>query len=252
MKTISLALGGLVLGLALDMTMMADGHAAELQVLAGGGIAEPMKELGPKFEALSGHRLTIRFGTTPQLIKMSGEAPFDVGVVPADMMKDDDARARFAPGPVTVARVGFGIAVRAGAARPDIGTPDKLKQALLNATSVATVPASAAGGQVLRVFDALGIGEAMKAKIKAQPGPAQMVKAVADGEAELGVFLTNVLHAPGLDVVGPLPAAVQHEFIYSAGVAADSKQPEAAKTFIEFLCSPDAAAVLKAKGMTPG
>lgn len=250
MRMISLALCGLVVGWTLDMTMMSNG--AELQVLAGGGIAAPMKELGPRFESMSGHTLTIRLGTTPQLIKMSAEGPFDLGVVPTDMMKDDEARARFAPGQVTVARVGFGVAVRAGAPKPDIGTPEKLKQALLDAKSIATVPASAAGGQVLRVFDQLGIGDAIKAKIQAQPGPAQMVKAVADGEAELGVFLTNVLTAPGLDVVGPLPAAVQQELVYTAGVAAGSKQPDAAKAFIDFLRSPDAAAVLKANGMTPG
>jgi molybdate transport system substrate-binding protein len=251
MKAISLALGGLIVGWALDMTM-ANSQGAELQVLAGGGIAEPMRELGPRFESVSGHKLTVRFGTTPQLIKMSADAPFDLGVVPSDMMKDDAARARFAPGQVTVARVGFGVAVRAGAPKPDIGTPEKLKQALLDAKSIATVPASAAGAQVLQIFEQLGLGEAMKAKIKAQPGPGQMVKAVADGEAELGVFLTNVLTAPGLDLAGPFPAPVQQEFVYTAGIAVGSKESEAAKAFVDFLRSPDAAAVLKAKGMMPG
>jgi molybdate transport system substrate-binding protein len=228
-------------------------QAVELQVLAGGGIAGPLRELAAQFESASGHKLVIRFGTTPELIKLAvSGGPFDLGVVPTEVMKDAAAQARFASGPtINVARVGLGVAVRAGAPKPDISTPDALKQTLLKAQSVATIPASAAGAQVLKVFDMLGVGEAVKAKTKPQGAPAEIVKAVASGEAELGIFLINVLIAPGLDVVGPFPAQVQQEVQFTSAVAAEAKQAAAAKAFIDFLTTPASAALIKSKGMIP-
>jgi len=228
-------------------------HAAPLQILGGGGIAAPLRELGPHFETLSGHKVVFRFGTTPELITLatSGD-PFDAAVVPREVFQDAAARARFQAGPTTdVARVGLGVAVRSGARRPDISTPDALKRTLLEAESIATIPASAAGAQVLRAFDDLAIGEAMKAKTKVQPGPAQIVDAVSRGEAQLGVFLINVLTAPGLDVVGPFPAEVQREIVFTAAVAARTSRADDAKAFITYLTTPAAASVIKAKGMTP-
>jgi molybdate transport system substrate-binding protein len=232
---------------------IANVHSAELQVIAGGAMTGPLRELAKQFESTSGHNLVFRFGTTPELIKLATTGgPFDLGVVPREVFKDAAAQAQFAPGPTTdIARVGLGVAVRSGASKPDISTPEALKQTLLKAQSIATIPASAAGAQVLRVFERLGIGEAMKAKTKVQSGPAQVVDAVAKGEAELGVFLVNVLTTPGLDVIGPLPAELQQEIIFTAAPAAMTKQAEAARAFIGFLTSPISVAVIKAKGMTP-
>jgi len=229
-------------------------HAAELQILAGGAMTAPLKELATQFESASGHKLVFRFGTTPELIKLatSGGA-FDLGVVPREVFRDAAAQAQFVSGPTTdIARVGLGVAVRSGAPKPDISSPEALKQTLLKAQSVATIPSSAAGAQVLRLFERLGIGEAMKAKTKAQPGPAQVVQAVANGEAELGVFLANVLTAPGLDLLAAFPAELQQDVVFTAGIAAKTDQAEAAKAFITYLTSPPAAALIKAKGMNPG
>jgi molybdate transport system substrate-binding protein len=254
MKTPSLAASASVLGLALTMVPVSEARADELQVLAGGGITGPLKELVPQFENASGHKLVIRYGTTPELIKLATSGgPFDVAVIPREVYKDAGAQAKFTSAPnITFARVGLGVAVRAGAPKPDISTPEALKQTLLKAQSIATIPASAAGAQVLRAFDKLGIGEAMKAKTKAQPGPAQIVEAVAKGDAELGVFLANVITAPGLDFVGPFPPQVQQEIVFDAAVAANARDAKAAKAFIDFITTPSAAAVVKAKGMTPG
>jgi molybdate transport system substrate-binding protein len=102
------------------------------------------------------------------------------------------------------------------------------------------------------VFGRLGIAEAMKAKTRPQTAPAQIAQAVAKGNAELGVFLVNVLTAPGVELAGSFPAELQQELVFTAAVAADSRQAEAAKAFINFLTTPAAAAVIKAKGMKPG
>jgi molybdate transport system substrate-binding protein len=250
MRSLTTALS--VLGLALIVSPIAS-EAAELKAIAGGGIAGPLRELGPQFEHASGNKIAFQFGTTPELIKLavSGEA-FDLAVTPREVFQDAGAAGRFVAGPRTdIARVGLGVAVRAGAAKPDIGTPEALKQTFIRAQSIATIPASAAGAQVLRVFDRLGIGEAMKAKTKAVGAPPQIAEAVAKGEAELGVFLANTLIAPGVDLVGPFPAEVQQEVFYIAAVAANAKDAGAAKAFLAFLTSPAAAAVIKAKGMEP-
>ena len=243
-----------MLGIALAAAVAPASRAADLQVLAGGGMTGPLKELGAQFESATGHKVVIRFGTTPELIKLAtAGGPFDIAVVPREVFKDDAAQARIVPGPtIDIARVGLGVAVRAGAARPDIGTAEALKQTLLKAQSIATVPASAAGTQVLRVFDRLGIGEAVKAKTKALATPAEMVAAVAAGNAELGVFLINVLTAPGLDVLGPVPGNLNQEIVFTAALAADAREAEVARAFLAFLRSPAARALLQAKGMIPG
>src|ERR1700726_4723556 len=218
----------LLLGLALAMPPIAGLHAAELKVLAGGSMTGVLNELGPQFERASGHKLVIHFDSTPNLIKqVTSGAPFDLAVVPVDVFKDAAARARFVPGPtIDIARVGYGVIVRSGAPKPDISTPEALKQALLTAQSITFLPDSAAGAYVSKVFERLGIGEAMKAKTRPQTTTTQIAPAVAKGEAELGVFLVNVLMAPGVELAGSFPAELQQELVFTAAVAADTKEAE--------------------------
>ncbi len=239
---------------AIIMTSAASLQAAELKVIAGGSMTASLNALAAPFEKASGHKLSIHFDSTPNIIaRVNSGTPFDVVVVPVDVFKDAAAKARFAPGPtIDIARVGYGVIVRAGATKPDISTPDAFKKALLAAPSIAFLPASAAGAYVTKVFERLGIAEEMKAKTKVQAAPAQIAPAVAEGEAGLGVFLTNVLVAPGVELVGPFPGELQQELVFTSAVAADTKEADAAKALIDYLKTQEATAIIKAAGMTPG
>ena len=240
--------------LALLAMTLAPAAAAELTVLAGGSMTASLKDLGPRFEQAHGHKLSFQFAGTPELIRLATSgAPFDLGVVPIDVMKDAGARATFAAAPpVDIARVGYGVAVRAGAPKPDVGTPDALRTALLKAQSITFYPESAAGNYIMRTFERLAIAQAMQAKLKPQASPGDIAKAVASGEAELGVFLMNVLAAPGVELAGPFPAELQNELVFVGAVAAKTENADAARAFVDFLKAPEAGAVLKAKGLTPG
>jgi molybdate transport system substrate-binding protein len=254
MKKPLLAAAGSVLGLTLALSPIAGLQAAELKIIAGGSMTDSLNELAPQFERASGHKLVIHFDSTPNIItRVTSGTPFDLAVVPVDVFKDAAAKARFVSRPtIDIARVGYGVVARAGAPKPDVSTPDALKKTLLDAKSIALVPASAAGAYVSKVFERLDIGEAMKAKARPQTMPAQIAQAVAKGDAELGAFLVNVLIAPGVELAGSFPAELQQELVFTAAVAADSKEAEAAKAFIDYLTTPAASAVIKAKGMTPG
>lgn len=225
----------------------------ELRILAGGGIATPIRAIAEQFERASGHRVALHFGTTPELIaEATSGAAFDAGVTPREVFADVRARARFAPGPLTdIARVGLGLATRAGATRPDISTSAALKAALLNARSLATIPASAAGVQILRLFERLGIADAMAGKIRVKKSPPEVVQAVASGETELGMFLANVFIAPGVELVTPFPAELQQEVTFAAALAADTPNAQAAEAFLSYLKTPDAAEIVRTRGMTP-
>jgi molybdate transport system substrate-binding protein len=246
MKRIAIVVG-------LVMATMMSAQASELKLIAGGSLAGLFKELGPQFEKASGHTLSIHFDSTPNIIsRINAGTPFDVVVVPADVFKDAAAKSHLADPAVNIARVGYGVIVRASAPKPDLSTPDAFKKALLAASSVASTPSSAAGSYIAKVYERLGIADEMKAKTKAQAMPTTIAPVVASGEAELGIFLTNVFNAPGIELAGPFPADLQQELVFPAAVATDAKEPAAAKTLIDFLQTPAAITAIKTVGMTPG
>jgi molybdate transport system substrate-binding protein len=241
---------GLVSGVVI-LAAAYSAHAAELKVLATGAHIESFKEIVPQFEKASGHKLTVKYDATPIVIKNieAGET-FDVAVIINGPMNEAAKKGFFADGerPV-VSIVGLGAAVRAGASKPDISSADAFKQTLLKAKSVSIVPESVNGKHFMSVFERLGIGEEMKAKIVPAKAPADVAGAVAKGEAELALFITNALRVPGVDYVGPVPAEFDQKLSFAAAVGAKATEPKVANEFIKHLASPGAVAVMKANGL---
>jgi molybdate transport system substrate-binding protein len=224
-----------------------------LRVIAGGGISNVLQELGPLFEQASGHTLAITYDGTPAIVRRfkAGEA-FDLVVIPQQAYFDPAAKARLAEKPqVDIARVGVGLGVREGVEKPDIATAEALKRTLLNAKRVTMVPESANGAHILKVFERLGIAAAMEPKILVQTDPLALAPALARGDAEIGLYVTNLLLAPGIALVGQFPGDLNTYLTFTAGLSGQAAHPQAAIDFIASLKTPAAAAAIKAKGMEP-
>jgi molybdate transport system substrate-binding protein len=171
-----------------------------------------------------------------------------VGYALGDLIKNGKA---VADSRVDLVKSPIAIAVKSGAAKPDIGTSDAVKRALLAAKSVAYSDSASGVYVSTEMFEKLGITEAMKDKAKKIPAT-PVGEIVARGEAELGLQQLSELKAvSGIDIVGPLPADLQKITIFSAGIAAVSKEPEAGKALIKFLASPAAHDALVKSGLEP-
>jgi molybdate transport system substrate-binding protein len=243
----------LVIALGMTLSGMQMATANELKVIIGGSLSALFSELGPQFERASGHSLSIHFDSTPNIIsRINAGTPFDAVLVPSDVFKDASAKGHVEQASIAdIAHVGFGVIVRAGAPKPDISTVGSFKAALLKASSVASTPSSAGGAYIAKVYERLGISEAMTAKTQAFAAPSAIAPAVAKGDAELGIFLMNVFNGPGIELAGPFPADLQQNLVFTAAIAADTREPDAAKAFIEYLKTPAAVTAIKAAGMTP-
>jgi len=229
--------------------------AAEIKLQVSNALKTTMEELAPQFEKATENKLVITFGAAAE-IKTAIEkgTPVDVAIlttaVTDDLVKEGKLTAA---GRADIARSGAGLAGRKGAPKPDISTTEAFKHALLESKSIAYVAAGATAPYILSLFDRLGIAAEVKPKLKPQPTSNPAAKAVANGDAELGITqISEILPYAGAELIGPLPAEVQLYTVYPAAVAAGSKVPDAANALIKFLTSPAASAVLKAKGLSPG
>jgi molybdate transport system substrate-binding protein len=248
-------LGGAAAALVIGPATMAD--AAEVKVLAARVLQTVLEEIAPPFERATGNKLVFVWGIGAEIAtKVADGEPGDVTVVTKAQMDDLLAKGKVVRGTeADVARSNMGVAVKAGAPKPDVGSVEAFKRALVAAKSVAyTDPASggASGVHFARVIERLGIADDVKAKAKMSFGP-HVGGAVAKGEAEIAVQqIPELMAIPGVDVVGPLPGELQNTLVVSAGVLTGSKQLEGAKALMDFLAAPSTLVVIKAKGLEPG
>jgi molybdate transport system substrate-binding protein len=235
----------------------AHANAAEITLIAPGGIRAALEDLIPKFEAQSGHKVKATYGsgggTKAQVIK--GE-PFDVPVVQLPL-EPVIASGNVVPASETpLAHVEVGIAVRTGQPKPDISTADKVKKLLLDAKYIAypnAAGAAAAGVSFEKTLQKLGIADEMKPKIKPAQGGRGAMLLLAKGEIDIGLtFISEIITEPGVEPVGALPRDISTPTVLIGFVSSHTKEPEAAKALVSFLSSPAAAAVYKARGMVPG
>jgi molybdate transport system substrate-binding protein len=231
--------------------------AAEIKGLVSTAVKAALEELMPAFERTTGHTLNFSYGPSGGIARrlLAGE-PADLMILDSigiDVLIKD---GKVVPGRIDFARTGIGIAVKKGAPKPDVSTPEALKRALLAARTVGhTAPAG--GGitalHIQRMFVKLGIDKELEGKIKlAAGGPSGRVSVlVSSGEAEIGLQqVSELMTNPGVEVIGMLPAELQQITIYSGGVTTSAKEPAAAKAFLEHIAGPAAAPVYKAKGLS--
>ncbi len=232
-------------------------NAAEVKVLAARVLQTVLEEIAPQFERATGNKLVFVWGIGSEIAKkvVDGE-PGAVTVVTKAQIDDLLAMGKIVRGTqADVARSNMGVAVKAGAPKPDISSVDAFKRALIAAKSVAyTDPATGgtSGVHFARIIERLGIADNVKSKAKMSFGP-HVGGFVAKGEAEIGVQqIPELMAIQGVDVVGPLPAELQNTLVVSAGILTGSKQPDAAKALMSFLAAPSTVVVIKAKGLEPG
>jgi len=246
----------LALGIAAALWLAGSAHAAEVHVMISGGLSAAYNALVPEFEKATGNKVITAYGpsmgTTVNAIPMRLERgePADVlilvGYALDDLIKKGKASDR-----VDLVNSKIGVAVKAGAPRPDISSVDAIKRALLAAKSVAYSDSASGVYLSTELFPKLGIADEIRAKskkIEADP----VGGFVATGEFEIGFQQISELRpVKGIDIVGPLPAGAQRVTIFAAGIPVTATHPEAAKKLIEWLASPAAYSAIEKSGLEP-
>lgn len=247
----------LTAGVLLTLALGEPAGAAEVKVLSAGAMRQVILAVLPQFEKETGHRAMVEGGSAGALSRrIGGGESFDVVVTTGPALGElatsgkIDGKSR-----VAVAKIGVGVVVRAGAPVPDVASVDAFKRALVAAKSVGYIdPAggSTSGAYVARLIKRLGLGAEIGPKtVLVRDGPVALH--VARGEFELGLHqISEILPVAGVQLAGPLPAAIQNVTTYAAAVAADARDRDAAQAFVRFLAGPMGAAVIRARGMAPG
>jgi len=228
-------------------------HAAEIRVLSTQAVERPYRELVAQFEKASGHKVTTIFtGTLDAQKRIAAGESYDLVIMAGVAIDDLIKSGKIVPGSrVDLASSGVGVAVRAGAPRPDIHSTEALIKTLLAAKSIG-YSSGPSGVYLTGLFRKLGIADQIKSKLKQTPTGVFVGSIIASGEVEIGFQqVSELAHYPVIDYIGPLPADIQTVTVFSSGLQVGAKSVDAAKAWITFLTSPAAAAVFKNKSMEP-
>jgi len=213
---------------------------ATLRIFSGGAPKEIFRKLTPQFEKKSGHKVEYVFAVMSALRdRIAAGEKADVLVMPTNILDDYQKNGVVeGQGRAILGLVGVNAVVRTGAPKPDLSTPDKVKQSILSSRAMvhATPGATPSGTHMGKLIEQFGIADAMKGKIIHRPALEGGVQLVASGEAEIGFYpKSEVINTSGLSVAGPLPAAIQLTTIYGAAVTAGSADAGAGRAFIAFM-----------------
>ena len=223
-----------------------------IKMIASNAVREPYGELLPVFEKSTGHKVTVDWGGTVDIVKRveSGEIA-DLVIIPAARIDALIAKGRL-ESRTDLVRSGVGIAARAGVSRPDVSSVETLRSTLLAAKSI-VLSSGPSSLYLPTLFQKMGIADEVKPKI-IQIAPGLGVgDTLARGEGEIGFTqMSELMSVKGIQYLGPLPAEVQFVTVFSAGLHASAPAPDAARALLKFLTGPDAAPVLKSHGMEPG
>ena len=228
-------------------------NAVELQVMTSNALRAVLGELAPVFERKHGHRIAATFDPAQRMLKRiaAGEKA-DVAISnTAAIDKLANEGLIVADSRRTFARYGVGLAVRAGAPKPDIGTVETFRRVLLDAKSIACTVEGASGIYFSKLIEHLGIAAEVNAKAVRRPG-GLIAELVAAGEAELAVQqIPELMAVPGIELLGTFPQELRNDSVLSAGVFTASKLQQEGTTLIDFLATPEVARVFIAKGFEP-
>jgi len=227
--------------------------AAEIKVLSTQAVEGAYRELVTQFEKVSGHKVATTFtGTLDAQKRLAAGETYDLIIMAGPAIDDLIKSGKVASDSrVDLAKSGVGVAVRAGAPKPDIHSTEALRKTLLAAKSIG-YSSGPSGVYLTDLFRRLGIADQIKSKLKQTPTGVFVGSILAGGEVEIGFQQVSELsHYPGIDYVGPLPADIQNVTVFSSGMQIGAKQVDAAKAWITFLTSPAAAAVFRSKSMEP-
>ena len=229
---------------------------AEIKVLALQSPQIIFNELAADFEQRTGYRITqlLRHTDMPIHAKQRADAgeAFDAAFLVPEFLDQLAKEGKIVDATRTnFLRVPIGVAVRAGASKPDISSVEAFKRTLLDARSIAYLKAGTSGPYLEGLFDRFGIAPELQSKAR-RPETDTVGDLVAGGEAELGVTaIATLIATRGVDVVGPLPAEIQSYVFFAAGVSTNAVVPDIARDLIKFLTGPTAISVIRSKGMEP-